>query len=123
MNAAESVMRPGVFAVGHNGSARRAFGDRRSRPAVAGHHAPALPCTADTYMDDLMRVTENLSEPELADLLVNRSRETVVWMREKGVRWIPMFKRQSYLVNGIQHFFGGMAVEAVGGGWGLVDFL
>src|SRR6201982_2648643 len=34
-----------------------------------------------------------------------------------------MFKRQSSLVNGIQHFFGGMAVEAVGGGWGLVDFL
>ncbi len=27
------------------------------------------------------------------------------------------------MVNGIQHFFGGMAVEAVGGGWGLVDFL
>ena len=81
------------------------------------------PFTAETYMDDLMQVTENLSEPELADLLVNRSRETVVWMREKGVRWIPMFKRQSYLVNGINHFFGGMAVEAVGGGWGLVDFL
>jgi tricarballylate dehydrogenase len=84
-------------------------------------HIP--PWTAETYMDDLMRVTENLSEPELADLLVNRSRETVVWMREKGVRWIPMLKRQSYLVNGINVFFGGMAVEAVGGGWGLVDFL
>ena len=41
-----------------------------------------------------MKVTENLSEPELADLLVNHSRETVVWMREKGVRWIPMFKRR-----------------------------
>src|SRR6516165_9308919 len=81
------------------------------------------PFTAETYMDDLMKVTEDLSDPELADLLVNRSRETVVWMREKGVRWIPMFKRQSYLVNGINHFFGGMAVEAVGGGWGLVDFL
>ena len=81
------------------------------------------PFTADTYTEDLMRVTENLSEPDLIDLLVGRSRETVVWMREKGVRWIPMFKRQSYLVNGIQHFFGGMAVEAVGGGWGLVDFL
>ena len=81
------------------------------------------PFTAEIYMDDLMKVTENLSEPELADLLVNRSRETVVWMREKGVRWIPMFSRQSYMVNGMQHFFGGMAVEAVGGGWGLVDFL
>ena len=81
------------------------------------------PLTAEIYMDDLMKVTENLSEPGLADLLVNRSRETVVWMAGKGVRWIPMFKRQSYLVNGVQHFFGGMAVEAVGGGWGLVDFL
>ena len=81
------------------------------------------PFTAEIYMDDLMKVTENLSEPELADLLVNRSRDTVVWMREKGVRWIPMFSRQSYMVKGIQTFFGGMAVEAVGGGWGLVDFL
>ena len=81
------------------------------------------PFTADTYTEDLMRATENLSELDLIDLLVGRSRETVVWMREKGVRWIPMFKRQSYLVNGVQHFFGGMAVEAVGGGWGLVDFL
>ncbi len=81
------------------------------------------PFTAEAYTEDLMRVTENLSEPDLIDLLVGRSRDTVVWMREKGVRWIPMFKRQSYLVNGINHFFGGMAVEAVGGGWGLVDFL
>src|SRR6202034_2010843 len=81
------------------------------------------PFTAETYTEDLMKVTENLPEPELIDVLVNRSRETVVWMREKGVRWIPMLKRQSYLVNGINEFFGGMAVEAVGGGWGLVDFL
>jgi tricarballylate dehydrogenase len=81
------------------------------------------PFTSETYTEDLMKVTENLPEPELIDLLVNRSRETVVWMRQKGVRWIPMLKRQSYLVNGINHFFGGMAVEAVGGGWGLVDFL
>src|SRR5262249_3027760 len=81
------------------------------------------PWTADTYTNDLMEATEYLSEPDLIDLLVNRSRDTIVWMREKGVRWIPMFKRQSYLVNGVHHFFGGMAVEAVGGGWGLVDFL
>jgi tricarballylate dehydrogenase len=81
------------------------------------------PFTAEIYTNDLMKVTENLSEPDLIDLLVGRSRDTVVWMGKKGVRWIPMFKRQSYLVNGIQHFFGGMAVEAVGGGWGLVDFL
>ena len=26
-------------------------------------------------------------------------------------------------MNGKHHFFGGMTIEAVGGGWGLVDFL
>jgi tricarballylate dehydrogenase len=81
------------------------------------------PFTAEKYTEDLMTATEFLSEPDLIDILIGRSRETMVWMRDKGVRWIPMFKRQSYLVNGVQHFFGGMAVEAVGGGWGLVDFL
>ena len=34
-----------------------------------------------------------------------------------------MFGRQSYKVNGIHHFYGGVNIEAVGGGWGLVDFL
>ena len=81
------------------------------------------PFTSEIYKHDLMKATEYLSEEDLIDLLVGKSRETVVWMRHKGVRFIPMFKRQSYLVNGIQQFFGGMAVEAVGGGWGLVDFL
>jgi tricarballylate dehydrogenase len=84
-------------------------------------YIPPLP--AETYTDDLMRVTENLSEPELADLLIGRSRPTMVWMREKGVRFIPMFGRQSYVVNGIHQFYGGVNIEAVGGGWGLVDFL
>jgi tricarballylate dehydrogenase len=34
-----------------------------------------------------------------------------------------MFGRQSYLVNGKHHFYGGVNIEAVGGGWGLVDSL
>src|SRR5277367_6481324 len=40
------------------------------------------PFTAETYTDDLMKVTENLSEPDLIDLLVGRSRQTVVDARE-----------------------------------------
>ena len=84
-------------------------------------YIPPLP--ADLYMHDLMRVTEELSQEELASLLIGRSRETVVWMQGKGVRFIPMFGRQSYVVNGMHHFYGGVNIEAVGGGWGLVDFL
>ena len=84
-------------------------------------YIPPLP--ADLYMNDLMRVTENLSSEDLAEILIGRSRETIVWMRTKGVRFIPMFGRQSYVVNGKHHFYGGVNIEAVGGGWGLVDFL
>jgi tricarballylate dehydrogenase len=84
-------------------------------------YMPPLP--ADLYMHDLLKVTEGLTQEELASLLIGRSRETVVWMKSKGVRFIPMFGRQSYKVNGIHHFYGGVNIEAVGGGWGLVDFL
>jgi tricarballylate dehydrogenase len=42
-------------------------------------------------------------------------------MRQHGVRFIPMFGRQSYVLNGKHHFYGGVNIEAVGGGWGLVD--
>lgn len=90
--------------------------------AEAGQiYIPPLP--SDLYMTDLMKVTENLSNEDLAEILIGRSRETVVWMRSKGVRFIPMFGRQSYVVNGKHHFYGGVNIEAVGGGWGLVDFL
>ena len=34
-----------------------------------------------------------------------------------------MFGRQSFKVDGKHHFYGGVNIEAVGGGWGLVDML
>ena len=79
------------------------------------------PLHQETYLHDLMHVTENESEEELANLLIGRSRETIRWMRQHGVRFIPMFGRQSYVLNGKHHFYGGVNIEAVGGGWGLVD--
>jgi len=81
------------------------------------------PLTRETYLDDLMRVTEGNTDEELATLLIGRSRETMRWMRGHSVRFIPMFGRQSYKVGGKHHFYGGVNVEAVGGGWGLVDQL
>jgi len=82
---------------------------------------PAL--SKEQFMDDLMRVTENESDEELAEMLIGRSRETVVWMRTHGVRFIPMFGRQSFKVDGKHHFYGGVNIEAVGGGYGLVEAL
>jgi tricarballylate dehydrogenase len=82
---------------------------------------PKLP--KEQYLEDLMRVTEGESDEELAQILIGRSRETVVWMRSHGVRFIPMFGRQSYKVEGKHHFYGGVNIEAVGGGYGLVEAL
>jgi tricarballylate dehydrogenase len=76
----------------------------------------------DFYLD-LARVTEYRADPELASLLTERSFDTLVWMRDHGVRFAPMYGRQAYDVDGQFTFWGGLAVEIVGGGVGLVDAL
>jgi len=75
------------------------------------------------FYDTLMKVTRHQSNEELAWILIDESRETMGWLCENGVRFIPMYGRQSYEVNGKQHFYGGVNIEAVGGGAGLVTFL
>jgi tricarballylate dehydrogenase len=79
------------------------------------------PYTEEQYFDDLMRVTEDLANPDLAMLLVRQSLPTMRWLREKGVRWILMFGRQAFKVGNKFRFWGGLVVEAVGGGTGIVD--
>jgi tricarballylate dehydrogenase len=79
------------------------------------------PYTEDNFYDDLMRVTEECADPDMALLLVRESQNTVRWMKERGIRWIPMFGRQAYKVGGKFRFWGGLVLEAVGGGPGLID--
>src|SRR5216117_3600825 len=72
------------------------------------------PYTEETFYDDLMRVTEDCADPDLAMLLVRQSQPTVRWMRDRGVRWIPMFGRQAYKVDGRFRFWGGLVLGAAG---------
>jgi tricarballylate dehydrogenase len=81
------------------------------------------PYTEADFFDDLARLTEDLADPDLADTLVRRSRPTILWMRAQGVRFIPMFARQAFKVGDRHRFWGGLVVEAVGGGPGLVEAL
>jgi tricarballylate dehydrogenase len=75
------------------------------------------------FYETLMKVTRGQSDETLAWILIHESRPTMAWMRANGVRFIPMYGRQSYEVDGKQHFYGGVNIEAVGGGAGLVEFL
>jgi tricarballylate dehydrogenase len=78
---------------------------------------------ADQFFDDMARVTEHRADPDLVELLVTRSFATLNWMRVKGVRLIPIYGRQAFRVGGKFKFWGGLTVEAVGGGPGLVAML
>jgi tricarballylate dehydrogenase len=42
--------------------------------------------TEEKFFDDMGRVTEYRTDPDLCEILVKRSKETTVWMRDKGVR-------------------------------------
>lgn len=79
--------------------------------------------TEEQFYDDLARVTEYRTDPELADILVSRSFDTLKWMRSKGVKFHPIYGRQAFKVDGHFKFWGGLTVEAWGGGPGLVDAL
>ncbi|HEY7298103.1 MAG TPA: FAD-dependent tricarballylate dehydrogenase TcuA [Xanthobacteraceae bacterium] len=79
--------------------------------------------TADQFFDDMARVTQHRADPDLVEILVTRSFDTLNWMRQKGVRFIPIYGRQAFKIEGRFKFWGGLTVEAVGGGPGLVNML
>jgi len=79
------------------------------------------PHSREFFMDQMREVTRFQCDEELAGLLVDRSRMTMGWLRKHNIRFVPMFGRQSYLVDGKHHFYGGVNIEAVGGGAGLVE--
>lgn len=73
---------------------------------------------------DLFRVTEGQADDGMVEHLVRNAYDTVRWMREHhNQRWVLMYGRQAYEVDGKLKFWGGMITEAVGGGEGLSDRL
>ena len=77
----------------------------------------------DQFYDDMGRVTQYRTDPDLAAKLIDESLATLHWMAGHGVRFLPMYGRQSFERDGKARFWGGLTVEAWGGGPGLVDGL
>ncbi|MEQ8858011.1 MAG: FAD-dependent tricarballylate dehydrogenase TcuA [Pseudomonadales bacterium] len=77
----------------------------------------------ERFYDDMGRITRYRTDPELAGTLIDHSFATLEWMRGLGVRFLPLYGRQSFEVDGRVRFWGGLTVEVVGGGPGLVDGL
>ncbi|HEX5476941.1 MAG TPA: FAD-dependent tricarballylate dehydrogenase TcuA [Burkholderiales bacterium] len=112
----------GLFRVGYNGveDLKKAMPDL-SAEEIARTDFGAY--TEDQFLDDMARVTEYRCDPDLTELLVRRSLPTVAWMQEKGVRFTAAWGRQAFNIGGRFKFWGGLTVEAIGGGPGLVESL
>ncbi|MBI2911899.1 MAG: FAD-binding protein, partial [Chloroflexi bacterium] len=79
-----------------------------------------VPYTKDDFYNDLMRVTNGRSVPELAELLVNESYPTVKWMQESGITWEILYP--DYKVGGRFKWHHGQGfIHSRDGGAGLVE--
>ena len=93
--------------------------------------SPTLPFTkvevepypADSFNNDLMRVTEGLADPTLTKLLVEESLPTVSWMASRGLVWELHLTHASKRGEKFVWRSGTVPVMARGGGRGLVDML
>nr|WP_285842164.1 FAD-dependent tricarballylate dehydrogenase TcuA [Ureibacillus chungkukjangi] len=99
---------------------------RRIMPALADEEADLLVMpeySTSDYYNDLMRVTDGQSQPDLANQLVLKSYETIVWMREHGVEFELNYDNQSFKQDGKIHFWGGLPVKTKEKGIGLMKQL
>jgi tricarballylate dehydrogenase len=76
---------------------------------------------ADDFYEDMARVTQHRADPDLVETLVENSHATLRWMADWGIRLVPAFGRQSFKVDGRMKFWGGLTIDASGGGPGLVE--
>jgi tricarballylate dehydrogenase len=89
--------------------------DREMANTDFGSYSP------DRYYDDLFRVTRYRTDPGMADQLVLQSRDTMFWLRQKGVRFVPIWGRMAVKSpEGRFSFSGELTLDAWGGGPGLI---
>lgn len=82
-------------------------------------------CDLDTYtegqfFDDMGRLTQYRSDPDLTEVMIRRSFDTTRWMQSKGVRFQLAFGSHAFKVDNRFKFWGGAAAQIWGGGPELV---
>nr|WP_245545012.1 FAD-dependent tricarballylate dehydrogenase TcuA [Lentibacillus jeotgali] len=95
-------------------------------PKISDEEASKInmpPYTEEQYYRDLMNATNNRSEEELATHLVSKSYETIKWMHENKIDFDLIYDNQSFVKDGINHFWGGLPVKTSNRGVGLINQL
>jgi tricarballylate dehydrogenase len=76
--------------------------------------------TATKFFDDLIAMSQYRTDSALCETIVEQSFDVAMWLHDKGVRFLP-YRRQGARSGDKVRWFGGLVVETVGGGIGLVD--
>ncbi len=119
-NGGNSRFTAGAFRFAYDGADDiRALCPDLSEEQVATTDFGAYP--AESFYDDMFRLTRYRTDPDLCERLVTESRETMGWLHRRGIRFMPIYGRQAFRVGGRFRFWGGLTLEAWGGGPGLVD--
>lgn len=79
------------------------------------------PYSAETYFNDVMRLSEGKADPALTSVLVQQSYQTVRWMQELGVRF--ELYQTAVRQGGRIHFPAGAVIQFWNGGPGLTQRL
>ena len=86
---------------------------------VPGFFASVEPYPQKRFWEDLLRVTESRTDPELAEILIGRSYETLRWVAEQGVRLEPAVSLSAVKVGGTIKWSPGAVIRAQHEGVGL----
>ena len=84
-----------------------------------GFYSGINPYPRSQYMADLMRVSSGRADPELTNILVSNSKDTVFWMHEKGVPMEPAFGVAGVRRGNVWYWPPGLVVRAEHEGVGL----
>jgi tricarballylate dehydrogenase len=79
--------------------------------------------SAQDFYNDIMRVSQNQSKPELIKQLVTQSLPTIEWMKSHGVDFELNYANQSFEKEGRIQFWGGLPIKTVDKGIGLMRSL
>jgi tricarballylate dehydrogenase len=86
---------------------------------VSGFFSGVEPYPAERFREDLMRVTEGRSDPELAEILIGRSYDTVCWMAKQGIVMEPAVSLSAVRVGNTVKWSPGAVIRARHEGVGL----
>ncbi|KZV73236.1 FAD/NAD-P-binding domain-containing protein [Peniophora sp. CONT] len=90
-------------------------------PAEKASKIDVPPYTAEDFTGDIMRMGSGRNDKALVREVVDESWDAIAWLKEKvGVDFVLSFNRQAYEIDGVQRFWGGMALATRDGGKGLI---